>query len=489
MIGRTKELEILSNSCEQDESKLIAVYGRRRIGKTYLINHMFNEHKKDCLFFRFTGSYMLDSYSQLENYVEAIYDWFKIESSKNITNWMSGFNLLKKAITTTQTRNQKVVIFLDEVPWIDKKNSSGFLGALGYFWNEFALNNRNIVLILCGSNSSWIKNKIFEDSSGPLYQRLDIKIHLKPFDLKETKEYLLHEKNFQIDNKTIAETYMIFGGVAKYLSLLDNSKTIASNIDELIFNIDGHLNKEYSEIFKSLFDSKAPYYSSIIKVLSSKQSGFTQTQLANELKQKSGSKIKDALLELSEAGFIIPLSKLGSKINAKYIISDPFILFYNKWVSKFSKNELISLQKPYFNSIIGSQKYTIWSGFAFETLCLVNIDLYLQARLTKGLARNYGYWQFNGNEEHSAAQCDFIVEYENSVYDIVECKFYNKEFAISKEYKDNILHKLEMFKKYGQKGKYDIKLIMLTSYGCQKNSHFNALNITSSITLSEIMGE
>ncbi|MEA2016866.1 MAG: ATP-binding protein, partial [Campylobacterota bacterium] len=189
MIGRVKELEILSNACEENESNLIAVYGRRRIGKTYLINHMFNEHKKDCLFFRFTGSYMLDSSMQLENFVEAIYDWFKIEPTKDITNWMSGFNLLKKAIASTQTQNQKVVIFLDEIPWIDKKNSSGFVGALGYFWNEFALNNKNIVMILCGSNSSWIKNKIFEDSSGPLYQRLDIKIHLKPFDLKETKEY------------------------------------------------------------------------------------------------------------------------------------------------------------------------------------------------------------------------------------------------------------------------------------------------------------
>ena len=154
MIGRAKELEILSDACDQETSKLIAVYGRRRIGKTYLINHMFSEHKKDCLFFRFTGSYMLDSGVQLENFIEAIYDWFKFEPTKDIANWMSGFNLLKKAITTMQIPNQKVVIFLDEVPWIDKKNSSGFLGALGHFWNEFALNYKNIVLIICGSNSS-----------------------------------------------------------------------------------------------------------------------------------------------------------------------------------------------------------------------------------------------------------------------------------------------------------------------------------------------
>lgn len=487
MIGRQKELEILLNICEEKESKLIAVYGRRRIGKTYLINHMFNEHKKDCLFFRFTGSYQLDSSIQKDNFIEAIYDWFKVEPSKIIENWMDAFNFLKRVITNTSKPHEKIVIFLDEIPWIDKKNSAGFIGALGYFWNEFALNHKNIVLILCGSNSSWIKNKIFEDSNGPLYQRLDIKIHLKPFDLKETKEYLLKEKKFNIDDKTIAEAYMVFGGVAKYLSLLNSSKTIAQNIDELIFNIDGHLNKEYNEVLKSLFDSKASYYSSIINILSSKQSGFTQTELAYALGEKSGSKIKDAVAELSEAGFIIGLSKLNSKISAKYIISDPFVLFYNKWVSKFSKNEIISLQKPYFSSVINSQSYAIWSGFAFEILCLINIDLYLQTRMTKGLAKSYGYWNFIGNDTDKGTQIDFIIEYENNVYDIVECKFYNKEFVISKDYKENLLHKIEMFKKYALKGKYDIKLIMLSSYGCEKNSHYNALNIVSNITLNDIL--
>lgn len=487
MIGRKKEIEILTKACEQEESKLIAVYGRRRIGKTYLINNMFSEHKKECIFFRFTGSYMLDSSTQLGNFIEAIYDWFKIEAKKEINNWMDGFNYLKYAITKYQKENQKVVIFLDEIPWIDKKNNSGFIGALGYFWNEFALNHKNIILILCGSNSSWIKNKIFEDSNGPLYQRLDEKIPLKPFDLKETKEYLLDICKFNIDDKTIAETYMVFGGVAKYLSFLDSSKTIAQNIDDLIFNIDGHLNKEYLDVLKSLFDIKATFYSSIIKILCFKQSGLTQTELANELGQKSGSVIKDAIEELCEAGFIKGLSKLNSKINTKYIICDPFVLFYNKWVSEYSKNELISLQKPYFSSVMNSQRYAIWSGFAFEVLCVANIDLYLEARKTKGLAKSYGYWNFTGNDEDSGAQIDFIVEYENSIYDIVECKFYNKEFSISKDYKDKLLHKIEMFRKYGLKGKYDIKLVMLSSYGCEKNSHYNSLNITSDIKLSELL--
>lgn len=488
MIGRKKEIDILTKACEQNESKLIAVYGRRRIGKTYLINHMFSEHNKECTFFRFTGTYMLDSSAQLENFVEAIYDWFKIESKKEVKNWMGAFNYLKYAITQYQKENQKVVIFLDEVPWIDKKNNSGFIGALGYFWNEFALNHKNIILILCGSNSSWIKNKIFEDTKGPLYQRLDEKIPLKPFDLKETKEYLLDVCKFNIDDKTVAETYMVFGGVAKHLSFLDSSKTIAQNIDDLIFNIDGHLNKEYTEVLKSLFDGKASLYSQILKNLGSKQSGLTQNELLEELKMKKGAAIIEALDELSEAGFIKGLSKLNSKINIKYIVCDPFVLFYNKWVSVFSKNDLISLQKPFFSTVMESQRYAIWRGFAFEVLSVINVDLYLEARKTKGLAKSYGYWNFIGNVEDDGTQIDFIVEYENSVYDIVECKFYNKEFEIVKDYKDKLLHKIEMFKKYGlKKGKYDIKLVMLTSYGCEMNSHYNSLNIASNINLSQLL--
>lgn len=488
MIGRVKEVEILYNACNATESKLIAVYGRRRIGKTYLINHIFTKNNQDCLFFRFTGSYMLDSSIQKDNFVESIYDWFKVEPKNHIENWMQGFNFLKRTIQLKQVENQKVVIFLDEIPWIDKKNNNGFIGALGYFWNEFALNHKNIILILCGSNSSWIKNKIFEDTNGSLYQRLDIKIHLLPFDLKETKEFLLKEKKFTIDDKSITEIYMIFGGVAKYLTLLDNAETIAQNVDRLIFNIDGHLNKEYKDVFKSLFDTKSSYYAQIINTLSQQSHGMTQSELLKILSEKSGAKIKDAIAELTETGFIQALSKIGSKINTKYIISDPFTLFYNKWVKKFSKNELISLQKPYFNTVINSNSYTIWSGFAFEMICLVNIDLYLKIRMTKGFARTYGYWSYVSSDDiQKGSQIDFIVEYQNGVYDIVECKFYNKAFTISKEYKENILHKIDIFKKYGAKGKFDIKFIMLSSYGCEKNSHFYSLNITQDITLDEIM--
>lgn len=488
MIGRDTEISILTEECEKESNRLIAIYGRRRIGKTYLVNTMFTEHRKEYAFFRFTGSYMLGTVSQIEYFVIAVEEWFGIKSDRAIKTWANAFSFLKQAIIAIQKKHQKVILFLDEVPWIDQENKSGFLGAFGYFWNEFALNHHHIVCILCGSNSAWIKNKIFEDSKGPLYQRLDCKIHLKPFTLKETKKFLLEEKKFTVDDKTIVETYMIFGGVAKYLEFLDPKKSIAQNVDDLIFNVDGHLNKEYTEIFLSLFSDKSNYYAQIIDALIQKQSGLTQTELTNMMKENNSIKLKKAIDELCETGFVQILNRFGSKINARLKICDPFILFYNTWVSPFSKNEILALQKPYFTSVMSSQKYAIWAGFAFETLCLSNIDAYLQARSTKGLAKSYHYWSTSASEEgERGAQIDLLVEYQNNVYDIVECKFYNTQFEITKSYKENILNKIAQFRKYLSSKKYDIKLVFVTTYGCEKNQHYNALNIADDLTIEKLM--
>jgi len=487
LIGRLSEIAILNDLCSSSKSELIALYGRRRIGKTYLINYMFNKHKKECIFFRFTGSYELDSTSQRENFIEAIFDWFGVEPKNSIDSWTKAFNFLKRTIQL-KTQNNKVVLFIDEIPWIDKKNNNGFLGALGHFWNDFCEPNKNIIMILCGSNSSWIKNKIFEDSEGPLYQRLTEKIHLKPFDLKETKEYLIKEKGLLVDDKSVVELYMIFGGVAKYLSFINPKKRIDQNIDELFFKVDGHLNKEFTTIFKSLYQDRSNFLISIINFLAKKQSGFTLNEIAEGLNIKLGAKLKDGVEDLLECGFILGLSKFNSKINAKYIISDPFIFFYQKWLGDKSKNDIMNLSLPYWNSIATSQRYSIWSGFAFETVCLSNINLYLDVRKTKGLMKSYSYWSYKSNNDNEqGAQIDILIEYANNVYEIVECKFYTDEFEITDTYRKNILNKINMFSKYGVKGKYELKFSMLTSYGCKNNIHYNNLPICDDVCISQLI--
>ena len=488
-IGRKEQIQQLEDACCSNNSELLAVYGRRRVGKTELINYMFTKHKKDCNFFRFTGSYQLSSKDQLTYFIEAIYDWFSEEPTQNIDSWAKAFIFLKRVIQKVKkSNNKKFVIFLDEVPWIDKKDNAGFIGALGTFWNDFCKEEGDIILIVCGSNSSWINNKVFEDSEGPLYQRLTDKIEVKPFDLKETIEFLKKAKGMRIDSKTATELYMVFGGIPKYLELIKKPSKIYDEIDRLFFTHDGFLNKEYSDIFDSLFNKRAAFYTQVLDVLSKKQSGYTQAELARELKIPNGRKATEALEELVACGFVKGLTKFDAEIGVKYIICDPYVLFHLKWVAKYNKNQINNLTLPHWSRQVATQPYSIWCGFAFETVCLQNIDLYLTARQTKGLSKGYSYWNYVAKtKDEKGAQIDILIEYSNNTYDIVECKFYNKEFTINKDYKENILNKIDAFTRYGVKGKYNINFIMLTTYGCDENEHYHSLNITESLTIDDLL--
>lgn len=494
MTGRKKELEELNSFCELDTSSLVAIYGRRRIGKTYLVDYMFGEHRKDCMFFSFSGAYEVEFKTQVKNFIEAIYEWFKKEPSKKIEDWTDAFNFLKRTIDAEieeKKHEGKVSLFFDEVPWIDKTNKDGFLSALGHFWNTYCEKKKNFVVILCGSNASWIKNKILKDSNGPLNNRVTHQIAMKPFDLEETKEYLINEKGYDLDSRKIVEAYMVFGGVAKYLSYLNPRKTIEENIDALYFTIHGLMYNEYDEVFKSLFGSKVSQHKNIIDYLATKNSGYTTKEISQGTDINLGKKLTDILDELEMCGFISGIGKFGNiKKDTKFIISDPHSIFHNKWVKQFSKNEIANLSENYWNSIAISQKYAIWCGFMFETISMVNITLYAKARGIQGLIKGAYYWSYVDTlKEGNGAQIDIVVEYGNGIYDIVECKYYNDEYSISAEYAKKLKNKQVQFRKHGLNGKIksEIKLVMLTTYGCKRNKEFSSLNISADLLLENLL--
>jgi len=495
MIGRRKELNLLDSVCEDNKSKLLVVHGRRRIGKTYLIDYMFQQHRSDCLFFKFTGSADQDSSIQRDYFIEAIYTWFKAEPTTPISKWHQVFIFLKRVIDKQlekESNQKKVIIFIDEVAWIDRHNKAGFLSAFGHFYNDYIESNNNLIVILCGSNASWIKNKILKDTNGPLYHRVDLEISMKPFDLQETKEYLLKEKKFDIDNKSVVDIYMILGGIAKYLSYLDSKQSISQNINNLFFNLNSPLYDEYESIFKSLFYDKATSHKEIIDLLSNKQSGYTIQELNNLINNNQITAIKNHIDELIDTGFIKPVNMFGKKAkDTKYIIIDSFSLFYNKWVKPLSKNDIASLI-DYFDTKSNSHDYIIWQGFAFETVCIANIELYLKQRGLSAALKSVGYWNYQVNsdiEDDKGAQIDILIEYTNNTYDIVECKYYNSEFSLDKEYANNLLNKKTKFIEHAiTHKKYDLKIIMLTTYGTKVNQYYNQVNISQNVMLEDIMG-
>jgi len=480
MIGRKKEIKILNDLCDSKESSFVAIYGRRRIGKTYLVNYMFKEYRKECLFFKFTGTVNFSTSIQIDNFLEQVYEWFKVEPTKEIRNWSDAFWFLKRTIDAEIEKKQhkeKVIIFIDEIPWVDPSTKGNFLSALGYFWNTYCEIRANVVMILCGSNASWIKNKIFEDAVGSLHNRFTYKIPMFPFDLKETKQYLVEEKGFYIDNKMVTDTYMTFGGVAKYLSYLDSQKTIYENVDNLFFNLHGLMHSEYDKVFNSLFMNRADFNKSIIELLSSKRAGFTITDIAKYLNVSVGQRLINTIDELLLCGFIQGTSKFNQTTReVKYTISDPYILFHNRW-----KNDVASFSKGYWQNETSKQSYSIWSGYAFEMVVISNIELYVKARGLGGIFSGVYHWSHIGkNDEEQGAEIDLVVNYGNSIFDIVECKYYNDEYVISKEYTKNLKNKLKMFRQYGLKSKQkaELRLVFLTSYGMKVNEAVHALNIS-----------
>lgn len=494
MIGRKKEIEQLNALCEIQTSSLMVIYGRRRIGKTFLVDYMFQEHRRDCMFFGFSGSYKADMKNQILNFLEAIYDWFKVEPTKEIKDWTSAFIFLKRTIDEEiekRDHNGKISLFFDEVPWVDKANRDGFLSALGHFWNTYCQKRKNFIVILCGSNASWIKNKILKDSNGPLHNRVTDIIAMKSFDLAETKEYLVKEKGFDLDLKKITEVYMVFGGVAKYLSYLNPKKSIDENINNLYFDINGMMYSEYDEVFRSLFEDKANTHKSVVDLLCTKVSGFTINEIIQELNFKTRQVLVDILDELEMCGFISGIGKYGNKKkDTKYIISDPHSIFHNKWVKELSKNDIANLSEHYWSSIVSSQRYAVWTGFMFETVCLINIHLYLKARGMQGIVLGAYYWNYKDEENMgNGVQIDIVVEYQNGIYDIVECKYYSDEYIITANYAKKLKNKMIQFRKHGLKGrkKSELKLIMLTSDGSKINQHYNSLNISHDIKLSDIV--
>jgi hypothetical protein len=495
MIGRKKELRELESLCLENESKLAVVQGRRRIGKTYLIDYMFQEHRKDCLFFNFEGDYEGDKTTQLKNFQNSIHSWFKKTPKNNLSDWTDAFYFLWQIINEEikeKNHNGKVVIFLDEVPCINKDANSGFLSALGYFWNHYCLKSKNFILILCGSNSSWINNKIIKDKNGPLHKRVDKIIGLKPFTIRETKEYLVKEKNYDADDMSIIDAYMIFGGVAKYLSYLDKNLLMSQNIDRIFFSLEGQLYDEYETLFETLFAQKGSFYKSVIDALSQKKSGLTKQEISKKLNiGQTDPRIKTALDDLYFCGFINALSRYNNKTKGiKYIISDNYCLFYKKWIEPLNKNDIARLDN-YWSKQLDSNSYRSWSGFAFELICMNNIDFYLQQRGLKEFFIGVSYWDYKPKdpEEEDGAQIDLLIEYSNNIYEIVECKYSDKEFVITKDYLPKLLNKKEVFKKYGISSKrYDIKMSMLTTFGTKQNSHYEKATIGANIKLCDLLG-
>lgn len=322
MIGRKQEIELLEQAYHSNRSEFIAIYGRRRVGKTFLVRQLF----ADKFAFTYSGMPNVSTKVQLYNfYRELQAQGCKAHSAPK--NWTDAFFMLRELVASKP--EGKKVIFLDELPWMDSRQSS-FLPAFENFWNAWASARNDILLIICGSATSWIVKKILHNRGG-LHNRLTNQICLQPFNLKECEDYV-KEMNLPLDRQQVIEGYMVFGGIPFYWSLLERNKSLTQNIDLLFFGRNAKLKDEFQELYRSLF-TKPEVYVEIIKALGTKKVGMTRDEIISSAELDSGGKLTGYLEDLENCGFIRRYQAIGSKTkNALYQLVDNFTLFYFRFM-------------------------------------------------------------------------------------------------------------------------------------------------------------
>lgn len=475
LIGRDKEKEELLKWCDSDRSEFIAVYGRRRVGKTFLIRKAIGHN----FTFHFSGSFGMSRKEQLLNFGLALREQSGDNTISIPDNWISAFHTLKTLIERSEKK--KKIIFLDELPWLDTPKS-GFVKALENFWNSWASWREDVKLIVCGSATSWIINKIIRDKGG-LHNRITHSMLVAPFQLKECEEYF-KAYGFRYSRMQIAECYMTLGGIPYYFSLMDKAKSLAQNIDLLFFDENAPLKNEFEDLYRALYKNYQNYIK-IIKALADKGIGLTRQELLQKTKLVNNGEFSKILDELELCGFIrsyLPYSERYDKNNERvsrdtiYQLIDFFSLFYLKFHGRQkSKNE------NFWSSLVNSPLINTWRGLTFEMLCLCHINRIKAALGIADVSTNIYSWR--GEFDGEKAQIDLIIDRYDFTINLCEMKFSYRDYAIDKSYADSLQEKIEIFQQ-STKTQKNILLTLITTIGLKENLHSHM--VQRLVTLDEL---
>lgn len=454
-VGREEEIGVLQSLSNSEQADLVAIIGRRRIGKTYLVKNAF----KSQFAFHITGVKNADKETMIQAFATKIE-----ESSKSMfplaapDNWMDAFRLLKNYLISIKDTKKKVV-FLDEFPWMDS-HKSGFLSAFEFFWNDWAV-DQNITVIVCGSSTSWMLNNVVNNKAG-LHNRITKYIRLEPFTLRETQQ-LLYARGIKLPNYEIVQLYMALGGVPYYLNEVQNGESVIQSIDRILFSEKSSLKNEFQNLYRALFDQYEKY-ELVIKALSIKQKGLTRQEIIESTKISNGGGLSRILTELEECSFIKSFQPFGKeKKDLIYRLVDEYSLFY----FQFNPNK-----KPVgsFIQMSSSAKYKTWAGFAFESLCIKHVHQIKQALGIGGIYSTEGSFYSKGNEGETGFQIDMLIDRSDNAINLCEMKFYATEYEMNKKEAEKLRIRRELFRTKTQTKKYLINTL-ITTFGLRANEY------------------
>lgn len=466
LIGRTTEIKRLEKVYRSKEAEFVVLYGRRRVGKTFLIKQFFSGKKG--IFFQVTGSKKGTLQKQLAHFSEVLSTTFSHGIPIKVPNtWEDAFKLLTQFIDTAKSK-EKTILFLDELPWLATQKS-GLLEALDYYWNQYWSSKSNIILVVCGSSASWlIKNIIY--NKGGLHNRCTCEIKLDPFNLYQTQEYLLG-KGITLNKNHIMELYMALGGIPYYLNYVEKGFTASENIQKILFAKNAPLHDEFKKLFDSLFrDAKS--YVELIKLIAQRKNGISRSELESQSKySKGGGRLTLRLKQLEQINFIQFYLPFNKQHGEYYKVIDEFCLFYMYWIG--NKRGKIFTQH-YWSQQIQKPTYQVWSGYAFEAICYKHIDQIIKALNIKS-AENIASWRLITREKKKhGAQIDLLIDRDDDAITICEIKYTNKPFVITKQYAEILNKKISVFKETTKTNK-QIFLVLVSAHGVKRNQYSNEL--------------
>ncbi len=456
IIGRKIELDLLQRLYGSSEAEFLAIYGRRRVGKTFLVTEFF---KNRGIFFEITGAPNSSMKEQIINFHREYCALFCPENGTPAPkNWSEALYRLIETLEKIP-KEQKITLFFDELPWLSKT----FLKALDYAWNRHLSRMPNLFLIVCGSAASWMIKEVLNNKGG-LYGRLSAHLRLLPFSLSEMEEYL-QSRNIHLPRKQLCEVYMVTGGVPKYLSLINQGESSSQIINHLCFTPQSPLLAEFHKLYHSLFED-AEKHVKIVKALAEKRRGLSRLEVIKACGFSASGRITKILTEIEESGFIMSVPKIGQqRRDLHYYLSDEYSLFYLVWIDPVKGTLLQGVEENYWQQRHASQPWKIWSGFTFEGICHKHLSKIKHALGIGSVTTTSGYWK--GVE----AEVDLVIDRADQCTNLCEIKFYDTPFQMTKKYGEELERKKANFREQ-TKTKKALFTTFISPFGVKENSPY-----------------
>ncbi len=472
IIGREKEREKLDKILLSNQAAFLALYGRRRIGKTFLIR----QHLKDTLVFDLSGTKDGAKEQQLQNFfAEYLFRTAGHKETQRPQSWYQAFTYLAQYLLELPPTPTKHTVFLDEMPWLDTPKSD-FIPALEFFWNQHISKMDNILLVACGSASSWIRKNLI-NARGGLYNRVTHRIKLMPFTLHETALFVQH-LGVSLPQYQLLELYMVMGGIPFYLKAIEKGKSATQLIDEICFSPQGLLYEEYHQLYEALFRN-ADNHIALIEALAARPQGMTRTDIATDTKLNEAalSRTLDELVECDFVGIFQPL--FNKKKDAIYKLTDFYSLFYLKFIKpNKGHNDRVWEQLSKQNT------YTAWSGYAFENICMMHIGQIKKALGISGVYTKHSSWKFRGDDALPGAQIDMVIDRADQIIHLCEAKFTKENFALNQDYAARLRLRKSIFKQ-ATDTKKAVFTTLLTTYPALQNKYYLE-EIDNEITMAQL---